>query len=129
MESEFSAVEPKRKRPDTNYAACLICQHTDSNAGPLQKLTDQGYPALLYAVTNRKDDVSFRLVNKLEPQFEFLKRNPVWHTRCRAGCIPVRRSPFQRSCFQRCYLSDGRFQLNNLSDKQFKRFSLCIVKL
>lgn len=84
MEPEFSAMEPKRKQPDTSYAACLICQRTDSNAGPLQKLTDQGYPALLYAVSNRKDDVSFRLRNDLEPQCDFLKRNPVWHTRCRA---------------------------------------------
>ena len=84
MDLAFSAEQPKRKRPDTNYAVCLICQKTDSNAGPLQKLTDQGYPALLYAVINRKDDVSFRLENELEPQCDFLERNPVWHARCRA---------------------------------------------
>ena len=27
----------------------------------MQKLTDQGYPALLYAITNRKDEISFRI--------------------------------------------------------------------
>ena len=85
MEPVFSSTEqPKRKRPDTFYTACLICQKTDSKAGPLQKVTDQGYPALLYAVINRKDDVSFRLENELQPQCDFLERNPVWHTRCRA---------------------------------------------
>ena len=74
MEPVFSSTEqPKRKRPDTFYTACLICQKTDSKAGPLQKVTDQGYPALLYAVINRKDDVSFRLENELQPQCNWCK--------------------------------------------------------
>lgn len=73
-----------KKRPVTNYTACLICQKTESIAGPLQKLTDQGYPAFLYAVANGKDDVSFRLENELEPQSAFLEKNPMWHTKCRA---------------------------------------------
>ena len=83
MEPEFSTKQLKGKRPDTNYTACLICQKTDSNAGPLQKLTVKGYPALLYAVANRNDDVSFRLENELDPQCAFLERNPVCHTKCR----------------------------------------------
>ena len=83
MEPEFSIKHLKRKQRHTNYSACLICQKTDSNAGPLQKLTDQVYPALQYAVANRHDDVSFRLENELDPQCAFLERNPVCHAKCR----------------------------------------------
>ncbi len=57
---------------------------TDSDTGPLQRLTNHGYPSLLYAVTNRKDDVSYRLDNQLKAQCDFLGRNPLWHTQCRA---------------------------------------------
>jgi len=86
MEPEFSTKPPKRTRPDTDYASCLICQkeRAVSQFGPLQNLTDKGYPALLYAVTNRKDEVSFRLENELEPRHDFLKKNPVCHSKCRS---------------------------------------------
>ena len=43
--------QPKRMRPDTDYDACLICQKgAYSHSRLMQKLTDQGYPALLYAM-------------------------------------------------------------------------------
>lgn len=84
MEPEFSTKQLERKLLSTNYTACIICQKTDSDAGPLQKLTNHGYPSLLYAVTNRKDDVSYRLDNQLKAQCDFLGRNPLWHTQCRA---------------------------------------------
>ncbi len=84
MEPEFSTKQLERKLLSTNYTVCIICQKTDSDAGPLQKLTNHGYPSLLYAVTNRKDDVSYRLDNQLKAQCDFLGRNPLWHTQCRA---------------------------------------------
>ena len=84
MEPEFSTKQLERKLLSTNYTACIMCQKTDSDAGPLQKVTNQGYPSLLYAVTNRKDDISYRLDNELQPQCDFLGRNPLWHTQCRA---------------------------------------------
>ena len=50
----------------------------------MQKLRDQGYPALLYAITNRKDDISFRLQNKVDPHSDFLEKNPVCLARYRS---------------------------------------------
>ena len=42
--------------------ACLICQNgAYSHSRLTQKLTDQGCHAFLYAITNRKDDISFRI--------------------------------------------------------------------
>ena len=84
MEPEFTVKQLKRKRPLTNYAACVICQKIDVSEGPLHNITNQGYPAILYATTNRKDEISFRLENDLESEQDFLKRNPVWHSRCHA---------------------------------------------
>ena len=56
-----------------DYDACLICQNgADSHFRPTQKLTDQGYPALLYAITNRKDEISLRI--SLTPTQTFWKR-------------------------------------------------------
>lgn len=83
METKFSTKQLERgELLSTNYTACIICQITDSDAGPLQKVTNQGYPSLLYAVTNRKDDVSYRIDSELQPQCDFLGRNPLWHTKC-----------------------------------------------
>ena len=49
-------------QPDTDYDACLICRKgAYSHSRLMQKLTDQGCPALLYAITNRKDEISFRI--------------------------------------------------------------------
>ena len=61
---------------DKDYDACLICQHgADRNSRPMQKLTSQGYPALIYAITNRKDGISFKLQNEVDPQAQtFWKR-------------------------------------------------------
>ena len=84
MQTE-STKQLKRRRPNTNYDGCIICQKgADTHSGSMQKLTDHGYPALLYAVTNRKDEVSFRLQNEVEPQSDFLQKNPVCHARCRS---------------------------------------------
>ena len=84
MQTE-STKQLKRRRPNTNYDDCIICQKgADTHSGSMQKLTDHGYPALLYAVTNRKDEVSFRLQNEVEPQSDFLQKNPVCHARCRS---------------------------------------------
>lgn len=58
--------------------------------GSFQKLTGQSYAALLYAVTNRKNGVSSIFLNKLEPQCDFLERNPVWYTKRRAKYINCR---------------------------------------
>lgn len=52
------ALGPKKDEPDLHFSKCLLCQH-GPNKEPLQRLTEQGYPALLYAVENREDDVSF----------------------------------------------------------------------
>ena len=41
----------------------------------MQKLTDQGYPALLYGITNRKDEISFRI--RWGPHSDFLEKNLV----------------------------------------------------
>ena len=60
MEPGLLNKQPKKMRPDTDYDACLICQKgAYSHSRLMQKLTDQGYPALLYAITNRKDEISF----------------------------------------------------------------------
>ena len=62
MEPGLLNKQPKKMRPDTDYDACLICQKgAYSHSRLMQKLTDQGYPALLYAITNRKDEISFRI--------------------------------------------------------------------
>ena len=62
-------------RPDTDYDACLICHKgAYSHSRLMQKLTDQGYPALLYAITNRKDVISFRI--RWAPTQIFWKR--IW---------------------------------------------------
>ncbi len=62
-------------RPDTDYDACLICQKgTYSHSRLVQKLTNQSNPALLYAITNRKDEISFRI--RLAPTQTFWKR--IW---------------------------------------------------
>ena len=38
------------------YDDCLICQNgADSHFRPMQKLTDQGYPALLYCYHKQKE--------------------------------------------------------------------------
>ena len=56
-------------------SSCLICQNgADSHCRPMQKLTDQDYPELLYAITNRKDEISFRLQNKVDPHSDFLEK-------------------------------------------------------
>ena len=83
---EFSTKQLERKLLSINYT-CIICQKTNSDASPLQKRTNLGYPSLLYAVTNRRDDVSYRLDNELQTQCAFLGRNPLWHTKCRAKYI------------------------------------------
>jgi hypothetical protein len=85
LEPAFT-VPQKRCRPHTDYAVCLICQKgPDSQRGPLQKLTSQGYPAFLYAVNNRKDEVSFRLESDVDTQSDLLSKNPVYHARCRSN--------------------------------------------
>ena len=43
----------------------------------MQKLADQGYTVLICAITNSKDEISFRLQNEVDPHSEFLKKNPV----------------------------------------------------
>ena len=62
MEPDFLNKQPKRMRPDTEYDACLVFQKgADSHSRLMQKLIDQGYPALLYAITKRKDEIAFRM--------------------------------------------------------------------
>ena len=59
-------------RPDTDYDACLICQKgAYSHSRLMQKLT--GYPALLCAITYRKDEI-FRI--RWAPTQTFWKR--IW---------------------------------------------------
>ena len=83
--AEFLNKQPKRRRPDADYEACLICQNgADCHSRPIQKLTDQGYLALLYAITNRKDDISFRIQNDVDPHSDFLEKNPVGLARYRS---------------------------------------------
>ena len=85
MEPEFSVKQPKRRRSDTDYDACLICQNgADSHSRPIQKLTDQGYPAHLYAITNRKVEISFRLQNEVDHHSDFPEKNPVCLARYRS---------------------------------------------
>ena len=50
----------------------------------MQKLTDQGYPALLCAITNRNDKISSRLQYEVEPNSDFLEKNPVCHAQYRS---------------------------------------------
>ena len=38
----------------------LLVLHAYSHSGPTKKPTDPGFHAVIYAITNRKDDVSFR---------------------------------------------------------------------
>ena len=78
MDSEFLNKQPNRRRPDTDYDACLICQKgAESHSRPMQKLPDKGYPALIFAITNRKDEISFRLQNEVDPHSDFLENNMV----------------------------------------------------
>ena len=68
-----------------DYDACLICQNgADRHSHPIEKLTDQGYLALLYAIINRKDEISFRLQNEVDPHSDFLEKNPVCLVRYRS---------------------------------------------
>ena len=74
MEPDFSIKHLNRRRLDTYYDACRICHKgADSHSRPMQKLTDQGYPSLLRAITIIKDNVSLRLQNEVEPQSDFLE--------------------------------------------------------
>ncbi len=52
----------------------------------MQKLTDKGYRALLYAITNRKDEISFRLQNEVDSHSDFLEKNLV--------CLALYRSKY-----------------------------------
>ena len=62
-------------QPDTDYDPCLICQKgAYSHSRLMQKLTDQSYPALLYAITNRKDEITF--IIRWVPTQTFWKR--IW---------------------------------------------------
>ena len=67
MDPTLKPVKPKRRSTHTDYGSCLICQKGSDN-DILHQLTDVGYPAFLYAVTNREDDVSFRLRNDIVKQ-------------------------------------------------------------
>ena len=76
MDSEFLNKQTNRRRSDTDYDACLICQKgAESNSRPMQKLQDKGYPALIFAITNRKDEISIRLQNEVDPHSDFLENN------------------------------------------------------
>ena len=78
MEPEYSNKQPKSRRPDADYDACLICQKgADSLSRLMQKLIDHKCTVLLCVITNRKDDISLTLQNEVEPHSEFLKKNPV----------------------------------------------------
>jgi len=83
MEPAFTTNPQKRDRSHTDYACCFVCQK-GTEGGTLQKLTAKGYPAVLYAVENRQDDVSYRLRNDVTVEREFLEKNPVFHLRCRS---------------------------------------------
>ena len=50
----------------------------------MQKLTDKGYRALLYAITNGKDEISFRLQNEVDSHSDFLEKNLVCLARYRS---------------------------------------------
>ena len=94
-------VPQERYRPHTDYAVCLICQKgPDSQRGPLQKLTSQGYPAFLYAVNNRKDEVSFRLESDVDTQSDFLAKNPMYHARCRSNYTNRKTVDQKKACLQ-----------------------------
>ena len=68
-----------------DYDACLIRQNGgDSHSRPIQKLTDEGYLARLYAITSRKDEISFRLENEVDPHSDSLEKNPVCLVRYRS---------------------------------------------
>ena len=71
----FSEASEEKATRYTDYDACLICQKgADIHSRSMPKLTDQGYPALLYAITNRKDEISFRI--RWTPTQTFWKR--IW---------------------------------------------------
>ena len=53
----------------------------------MQKLTDQGYRALLYAITNRKDEISLRLQNEVDSHSDFLEKTLVCLARYRSKYI------------------------------------------
>ena len=50
----------------------------------MSKLTNQGYSAFLYAITNRKDKISFRLQNEVDPHSDFPEKNPTCLARYRS---------------------------------------------
>ena len=50
----------------------------------LQKMTEDGYGSLFYAVPNRLDDISFRLEKDVVEKLEFLAKAPKCHENCQS---------------------------------------------
>ena len=102
-------------RPDTDCYACLMCQlGADSHSRLMQKLTDQGYPALLYAITNRR----YLLQNKVDPHSDILEKNLVWHARYRSKytnykTVDQRKSKFKNKKTLSCKCD--QFYVDNFS--------------
>lgn len=75
----------KRKNMHIDYTQCIICEGKEGkDAKDLQKVTETGYPSLLFAIENRNDNVSHRLYTEGRDEQAFLKKNPKWHSKCRA---------------------------------------------
>lgn len=72
----------KRQTPDlsTNYDLCIICQ--SETLEQMSSLTSSGFPTLLYAVSNRSDDVAQRLKQDMETMDLFLDNHPQYHSGC-----------------------------------------------
>lgn len=59
---------------------CIICQESSSET--VQKLTRQGHPTLLGAVSLKFDEISNLLKKEITNEDNFMARNPVYHARC-----------------------------------------------
>ena len=65
----------------TNYDHCLICQKR--TPGTLQNVTENGFAALYYDISNRNDDAALRLKEDVQDKVAFLGRKPKCHSTCR----------------------------------------------
>ena len=84
MEPYFSIKHPKRRRPDTDYDACLICQKGAARQSfPSYAETDRSRLSCTPICYHKQKGRSL-LQNEVDSHSDFLEKNPVCHARYRS---------------------------------------------
>ena len=84
MEASIPVEKKRKKKRQTDYSRCLICQKEDSEKDKLFSLTKAGYPVFAFAIENRQDEPLIHLRSKVIPMLDFLALQPVCHKQCRS---------------------------------------------